>query len=181
MDDGDEIFVTNSGISGSGIIRVVSSHGLTSTRGLIVVIDANTYWERSDLGVRQLSWWEVRYNTSHDDGDYNKQAFVEAIERDIANTIPVEVDLGEGEIYFGDNILPWGSYRILRGRGRFKTIFRFNHSSSGTDTDNAIVHDQFNQFYDMSMIQDGTNTDDSGAFVSNAGTGDGANGSANCT
>lgn len=56
--DGDTVTITGSGIYGDGVIVVSASHGLTSTSGVKVVLDNNTYWERSLLsGVVLTSWW----------------------------------------------------------------------------------------------------------------------------
>lgn len=44
---GDTVTITASGISGDGVVRVVANHGKSSQGDYIVVLDTNTYWQRS--------------------------------------------------------------------------------------------------------------------------------------
>ena len=57
---GDLVTVTSLDIGGQGVIVGQAAHGLTSTRGKIVVLDANTYWERIEThGAWLPEWWEA--------------------------------------------------------------------------------------------------------------------------
>jgi hypothetical protein len=57
MVDGQVVHITDSGIAGSGNIRKVVGHGFTSTSGVIVRIDDDTYWEREYGEKINIRWY----------------------------------------------------------------------------------------------------------------------------
>lgn len=59
LEDGDTVTITDALIYGPGNIRKVTAHGFSTTKGVIVTIDANTYWERSYSGALNPAWWDV--------------------------------------------------------------------------------------------------------------------------
>ena len=67
LEDGQTVTITNMYISGEGQIRKVTGHGLTDNGGTIIVLDANTYWERSIDGISNGKWFGIQGDGTTDD------------------------------------------------------------------------------------------------------------------
>ena len=57
--DGDTVYITNEGIAGDGVVRFSAGHGITSTRGVFVALNADWYWERVYNGPIFIEWFEL--------------------------------------------------------------------------------------------------------------------------
>ena len=105
LSNGTEVTLTDAGISGTGFVRNSASHGFTATKGVIVRLDDDWYWQRSYKGGIDVRWFGVDGTADAADFDLATAAasaqanggeiVIDNIDVDIQTntTIPSDVDL----------------------------------------------------------------------------------------
>lgn len=108
--DGQPITVTDTGISGEGILRYSPAHGLSDNGGTIIVIDADWYWERIWHGSIYVTWFGAVADYDGITGTDNTAAIQNAL--DYGQTIQ---QTGSGTKTIGGRskvVLPGGTYLV---------------------------------------------------------------------
>lgn len=126
-------------VAGDGVIKNVTSHGITSTKGVQVRIDDDWYWQRiydSQDGV-ELEWFGGRGDDSG--ATDNLEPY------NLAKALKQPINIGQGLFYFSEKITTSAAEADafpIRGAGMSQTVLMFR-STSGVEllgTANYIEH-----------------------------------------